>query len=889
MKHLAALLLTLIIVAPVWATDRYVDNATSGCSTPTDTDYNPSTRSCGSGSELVYSTWASALAAESPNDNIYGRGAEYTEGISDTIASGTGPGFTNTTKLIGWPSEQVILKPNTQVGSACALHLGNTRNHIEVQNIIFDADLCTAGAATRVGSSSQPSPRPSYIRFRQVTAKNSVNTGLLAAADNLEVYDSIYQNNGDSANDHGIYWSAGANGIFQRNQFLGNSGTGIQFYPTSTQATFEYNFCKDNGGVCVAMGGDHETIRYNIMVAKSSNTRVIQLSTGSQTVGGSVVAHNVFYRAGTASGTGFLKTRSGTMTVANNIAIGFTTGFSDTSSTWTQIDNLSSGTATDLWTDPASDDFTLKAGSAAINGGTDIGLAFCSTAPDQGAFERPGITAATISGNVVLVTVCNIAPPIQPGTFTVARSGGSPTVLSTSLQGGSGGIVRLEVSETCAAAQTWTVSAGTTTTDSTLNGNSLNQPLHTTTNFPVDSSACDGTGGPSAPSGEVAHYAFDGNLNDSSGNGNTGTGSNISYTTGRSGQGVLTTVSVDSHIDTGLLSGHNPSTDHLVVATWVYIDQANLGQTKDIWGTAIGSTQQFIFYRHSGNTWRMLIAGQGGTASEFPVVAGWTHGCIKMNPTGDIATMYINGVAGTTSGASVISSYGSYTLASDLRFGLPSGFAANLSGAHIYDDAYIYTTDVSCTDLYDAGQPSTGSAMAVQATHQWQGVFTASGGSAENRGAADAQRTVVKSGAASIMVQINCTGGDCGVVQPRFRYNVNGGSFTNVVPDSPTADGVSYWGASLPSGLNNGLADGPISGALTHTDGITLTTSVAIPTITLLGDTSYTLRGIFLIDAAINDVVCFKIYDQGGSALTSYTPTDGACLTVIAPQAAGGY
>ena len=551
----------------------------------------------------------------------------------------------------------------------------------------------------------------------------------------------------------------------------------------------------------------------------------------------------------------------------------------------TQVTNRTTGVATDLWISPSTGDLTLKAGSAAINAGTSIGEAFCGAAPDQGAFETLVVTAASIMGNLLDVTVCNAHPPIIPGTFTVARTGGTPTVLSTSLLGGSGGIVRLVVSETCAAAQTWTVSGGTSTTDSALIGNTENQPLHTTTNFAVNSSACDGTAPGGPPAGAVAIYAFDGNTNDSSGNANHATSSNVTFTGGRNGNGALTTVGVDSHIATGLLSGHDPSTTHLVVSSWVYIDPTNLGQTKDIWGTPITGSDRFFLYRSSANIWRMGIGATSGAATEFPVVSGWTHVCIKMHPTGDIATLYINGVAGTIAGASLISAYGSYTFAGALRFGLPSGFATSLSGAHIYDDAYIYTTDVSCTDLYNAGQPSTGTATVVQATHQWQGVYLTGAGAAENRGAADAQRTVVKGGAAALMEQLNCTGGSCGTVQPRFRYNINGGPFTNVVPDTPTADGISYWGSSTSSGLNNGVADGPITGSLTHTDGITLTSSTAVPTLDMANDTSYTLRGIFWLDAVIGAVVCFKVYDQGGSALASYTPAEGSCLTMVGPQA----
>lgn len=543
------------------------------------------------------------------------------------------------------------------------------------------------------------------------------------------------------------------------------------------------------------------------------------------------------------------------------------------------------------FTNAATGDLSLASGSGALNAGTTAtALPYCGSAPAQGALEELVVTAASIDGNLMDVTICNASPPIIPGTFTVGCTGtgcGTPTVTGTSLLGGAGGIVRLQTSVTCDDSQTWTVSAGTTTTDSTLVGNTLSQPLHTVTNFPVNSSACDGTGGPSAPAAEEAHYLFDGDLTDASGNGNTITASNTSFTTGRTGQGVLTTAGVNSYLDTGILSGHNPSTSHLVVSTWVYIDPSNLGQTKDIWGTALTGSDRFFLYRSSTNVWRMGIGATSGGVSEFPVASGWTHCCVKMHPTGDVATLYINGEAGTTSGASVISGYGSYVLASDLRFGLPSGFATSLSGAHIYEEAYVYTSDVSCPDLYAAGQPATGASMATQVGHRWHGVYLTSAGAVENRGAANDQRTVVKGGAVALMVQVNNETGGTLSLQPRFRYNINGGDFVNVVPDSPTADGVSYWGGSLPVGINNGIADGPISGALTHTDGITMTNSTSVPTLSMADDTSYTPRGIFNIDAAIGDVVCFKIYDQGGSALASYDPAAGACVTVIAGKSEG--
>lgn len=881
MMRLLVIALSLVWASTVGAAEFWVAK--------TGSDTNCSTIQSSSNPAL---TITFALGCESAGDTIWVGDGVYAEaGLGALIAAGTSE--SNRTTLRSVTFRGAIIRPTTSLQAMLltgkpyvslidlvvdGVNAGNTSIKLESNSHHFIGDgIELRGTNTHLGQGllCQSSPQ-GILRRSYIHGHGNPTTQL----------------------DHGIYLNTGCDDwLIERNDITDNTTFATQLYAAPNRTTYQYNYLHANcqmtqsgGAELVAYGTGHK-VRYNMIVVSGNPSCTsgfpIRSSTSLHAYGNTVVC--------TGSCSYGIASRSAALNpvVENNLIIGsFDDYILDESSSTTPLPlldfNLSGSTLSAHFTDSGNGDFTLKSTSTAIDGAADMGDAFCGTGKDYGAFEVPKITAASISGNVLLVTICSAHPPIIPGTFTVARSGGSPTVLSTSLQGGSGGIVRLEVSETCAAAQTWTVSGGTSTTDSALIGNQFNQPLHTTTDFAVDSSACDGTSGPSAPAGEVAHYEFENDLTDSSGNGNTGTGSNISYTTGRSGQGVLTQANVDSHIDTGLLSGHDPSTTHLVVSVWSYIDPADLSQTKDIWGVPTGTNQRFLLYRHSGDTWRMSIGATSGTASEFPVVSGWTHICVKANATTDTATMYINGEAGTTSGASVIS-YSSYTFAGDLRFGLPSGFGTSLSGAQILEDAYIYTTDVSCTDLYNAGQPSTGSAMAVQATHQWQGVFTASGGTAEDRGAADAQRTVVKGGAAALMVQLDCTGGDCGAVQPRFRYNINGGSFTNVVPDSPTADGASHWGASIPSGLNNGFADGPISGALSHTDGITLTTSSAIPTITMGDDTSYTLRGIFIIDASIGDVVCFKVYDQSGSALASYTPAAGACLTVIAPQATGGY
>lgn len=496
-----------------WATDRYVDATTTGCSSPTDTDYNPATESCGSGSELVYTTINGACAAESPADTIYVRAGTYIEYIADCLSSGTSA--TALTSLIGWPGETVIVRPASYGGGfGCAIHIGNTRSFILVQNIDFRATNCSGGASVRIGNSANPTPRPNYIILRQIIASNNpIASGILAAADNFEVSNSEISSNGDSSLDHGFYWSAGSVGTFLRNRFENNSGVGVQFYKYSTHGTFKWNFCKGNGAVCLAMGGDTETISYNVMIASATATRVLQLSTGEQTVRNSVVSHNVFYRSGTASGTGFLKTRSGTLTASNNIAIGFTTGFSDTTSTWTLINNRTSGTATDIWTSPSSDNFTLKAGSVAIDAGTSCGGAYNGSSCDQGAHEVPVFSSCAVSSgatSVVRVTFTNnLSPPMLPASsvtgVTFRKNGASNAVVSSARVGDN--IYDFTVTSAYVGGDTVDLSlapGSTNLTDSALVGNTRNQPFITTL---TNQSCTNNAGG--APAHTFTQAAFE--------------------------------------------------------------------------------------------------------------------------------------------------------------------------------------------------------------------------------------------------------------------------------------------------------------------------------------------------------------------------------------------
>lgn len=849
-------------------------------------------------------TLTSVLTCEAAADTIWVGDGTYTDtSIGAAISAGTSISARTAIRAIN--PRQAIYRPNASSTGGHALLLTN-KSFVWLDGIVIDA----GAGGTVTNDALKVDGTSTRWLLTNVELRNSQKMGLLITrlSTGGVMRDSEIHDNGVSNLEHGIYAQAD-DWIFERNEIYGNAQMAIQFYQTEfppKRIIFRGNYTHDNcqrpldGGSEVFVAHESHIVENNFIVVGPTCTTGITVDLKNPL--NNTLRQNSFYCIGGSCTLGInLKTSSTVGTVVqNNVIVGFGTPINNAGTGTVLTDNLTSGTATDIFTDPANDNLTLKAGSVPINGGTNIALPFCGTNPEQGATEKPEVVAASINGNTLDVVICTANPPIQPlGTWTPACTGtGCGTPVSSSISVTAGGLVRITVGGisggACAAGQTWTISASGANTDSTLIGNQFNQSLHTVTNFPVDSSACTGGGGPGFPAGAAAIYNFENNLNDSSGNGNHAIGSaNIAYTAAHDGQGVQFANGVDSYVDTGLLSGHNPSTSHLVVAFGVRLSASELGKRRQIAGVSLGTNQRFYIRRDSDNIWD--FATQSVTSpvnTEFPVVAGDTHVCVKFHPTTDTATLYINGQVGTISGASV-QSYTSYTFPSTFRLGLPpTDFTVAQSPPDIIDQAYIYTTDVSCADIYAAWQPPVSSTTMAQAAHQWQGVYLPNG-SPENRGAVNEQRTVVKGGAAALVAQLNCEGGDCAVLQPRFRYSINGGAFNSVVPDSPTADGVSFWGSDGSSILNGGVAGGPLSGSLTHTNGITALTSVATPTIDQGNNTSYTMRGIFSIDMPMPDPnvpprVCFKVYDQSGDPLASYAPAEGACLTQKNTTASGG-
>lgn len=106
---IALIALVSLSADPGYAATRYVDNASSGCSSP-DTDYNPATRACGSGSATVYTTIQAAhdAAALAAGDTIYVRGGtDYQPTVMITLTKDGSSG--NRINLHAYPGETPVI------------------------------------------------------------------------------------------------------------------------------------------------------------------------------------------------------------------------------------------------------------------------------------------------------------------------------------------------------------------------------------------------------------------------------------------------------------------------------------------------------------------------------------------------------------------------------------------------------------------------------------------------------------------------------------------------------------------------------------------------------------------------------------------------------------
>jgi hypothetical protein len=328
-------------------------------------------------------------------------------------------------------------------------------------------------------------------------------------------------------------------------------------------------------------------------------------------------------------------------------------------------------------------------------------------------------------------------------------------------------------------------------------------------------------------------------------------------------------------------------------------DASALSADRGVFGSSIGSSQSMniVWERQgSGTTWGMGIQadGAGSEVSEFPTTADWTRVCLLMDSTTDTAKLAVNGVIGSTTGVSV-KTYTSYTLASNFTIGMISGISSTSMGGTI-DDVKIYTsllTTQEITDDYEAWEAvaPTPTGTYEQKTHKWQRLRKKANGDAEDFTISGTTNgitmSVVVGGAIALITQMDCTVANCDPTGFRLYANKNSGAFSQV---GNTGADVMFYGATDVD-VVSGTVTCCLTGALTTNDGPTNTTSDAVPVIDLAQNASFVRRSIIKFSSSVTagDTICFKEYHQTDTPLDSYTPSDGACVTIAAVSAGVGF
>lgn len=908
MIRLLAVFLTLTLSVPAWSATYYV--ATTG---------NDST---GDGS--ITTPWRNPQKCAAPpvaaGDTCIVRNGTYTATpYVILITSGGGSAAGTATNPITIKSENpggaVLVQPTR---NATAVTIYVSRPYYVIEGFDIDGSSTTYNTGTSTSHAgigiyaSNVTVRRNHIHdIARTQCGDSAfgNAGVFVApglSNILIEYNWIHTigrlRNGESGcttnkyqHDHGIYITWGTDITVRRNLIYDtNRGFPVNIYNTGTSVHTRYKIYNNTfagrsptgspvgqivtGGIWV----DGEIT--NNLFYQPSTARVIQVFNLSTSSSGNVVSYN--------------RTNVDVTGTASTFMFGGTspTGFTQSNNTENSTIGFTDAACTQADGGCENYDFTLASGSNAINAGTSVTGVSCTGVCDQGAFETHGPVSASITASLLDVTYNTAYGPIQVGGATGHSVGcttacGTLTVANASLFSSADSIVRYTVSGfsggNCVDTQTITESFDASTgtlTDSINIGGTLNQPVHSYGPLAVTNN-CDGGGSPTPPGSPHRLYELDGDGNDTSGNAGHATVSGGSFVAGKYGQALQGTdgVAVSATSDYG--SGVNPSTQDLTIIFGYEVPAGATSLTRTFAGSSLGTDQRLHISAQSG-TWQIAIGDSStsvGTPSNLPVVEGWNRVCLRLDSTADVATLTVNNVTGTDGATKAIPNY---TLASNIAFGLPSGFNTVVAGGGKWDKAVIYTSLVSCNDDWLAWEPPASPSVGTyaQTGARWLRVMD-DGASGPVLYSTASTINVVQGGAVIYQSQTDCTAAACSAIGQKLWYTKNGGT-AQEVPNAFTSDGVSFWGVNTSEHMYLGTATCCISGALTANDGTTQTTNVAQPTIELAQDASIVRNSVLRFADDATGTFCFHEREQNGNELDS-VPT--ACVVLIPPQASGGF
>lgn len=893
------LLFTLVLSTPAWSATYYV--ATTG-------DDSTGDGSLGNPWRNPQKCAASPIVAGDTciiRDGTYSA-SPYTLLISSGAGSASGTASQPITIKAEHPHGTKIVQP-TRNGQAVAVYIG--RPYYIIEDFEVDGSTTTydtGSSASHAGIgvyASNVTVRRNHVHHIARTMCNDSAFGNAGIFTNVGLSNILIEYNeintigrlrdGESGcttvrfqHDHGIYITWGTDITVRRNLVYDtNRGFPMNIYSSSTSVHTRYKIQNNtfagrsptglpNGHIIIGGTWVDGEITNNLFYQVDDQLAIQQFALSASSSGNSVSYNRTNINLpgasplfGGATPTGFSYSNN-----SNNSGIGFTNALCTASDGGCQ-----------------NTDFTLGVSSNAINTGTSVVGVNCTDACDQGAFETFGPVAASINASLLDVTYNPSYGPVQVGgaaghSVGCTVSCGTLTVSNASLFSSANSIVRYTVSGfsggNCVNTQTITKSFNSSTgvlTDSINIGGTRNQPVHSYGPFSV-TNQCSGGGSPALPGTPHILYELDGNENDTSGNALHGTRSGGSYVEGKYGQALQGTDGTAVSVTAPYGSGINPSTQSLTITFGYEVPAGSESATRTVFGASLGTNQRLHISTQSG-TWQIAIqssATSSGTPSNLPVVAGWNRICLRVDSGTDTATLTVNNVTGT-GGAS--KTYTSYTLASNLVVGLPSGFSTTVAGGGKWDRAVVYTTLISCNDDWLAWEPTATPTVGTysQTATRWLRVMD-DGSSGPVLYSTASTINVVQGGAVIHQSRTLCSGANCSAIGEKLWYTRNGGT-AQEVPNSFTSDGVSFWGQNTVEHMYLGAASWSPS-----LSGTTQTTNVAQPTIDLDQDASIARNSVIRFASDATGTFCFHERDQNGNELSS-VPT--ACVTLISPQANG--
>ena len=117
-------------------------------------------------------------------------------------------------------------------------------------------------------------------------------------------------------------------------------------------------------------------------------------------------------------------------------------------------------------------------------------------------------------------------------------------------------------------------------------------------------------------------------------------------------------------------------------------------------------------------------------------------------------------------------------------------------------------------------------------------------------------------------------------------YFSTGGAYA-VVPDSFGAGNVKFCGVAANLPTNGSATTDQLSTAGTFVAGGLILTSSAIPTITMANGNKTELEYCVAFDSDASGTYTFRVYQQDGTALNTYTVTPSVVMTTVAAGGAG--